>query len=493
MLRPWNIPLSVEISSDRAIYLQIAENVAEEIRRGRLKPGVALPGTRALSKMLKLNRNTVAMAYDELIAAGWATAESSRGTFVSVPHGVTVSNGTEPRGPLLVKAGRQRATEGGRAQERLTFSEEVDTRLPQISEIELLLRRCSRDRYRFAWRARHTQGTPELRGLLAEMLRTCRGMAVEAESLLLTRSHEVSLHLCAMAFAAQGTVVAVEQPGNRRAMELFALTGATVVGLPVDAAGMSLEALRALANGRQVNVIYVTPHAQHPTGVSMPVERRQALLSFAAETGAVVIEDDRDHELDAEGRTSSALAGLDRFGCVVHLSSFSRLLPQRLQISCIAANEERLKRLTQIRGLIDGGGDSALEHSLAELIQCGRWERRAARIAAIYLNRRDLLTTQLRRELGARVDVYPAGAAAVWLRSRDRGLDVKAWASAAAAEGVRIPGSALFAGTREQAPGMRLACSAMNETEIEHAVAILARTVPGALSDRPRLAYRRHQ
>ncbi|MDP3744966.1 MAG: GntR family transcriptional regulator, partial [Methylotenera sp.] len=83
MLRSWSLNLVVTKSSGLAVYLQIAQQIVDEIQRGRLAPSTAMPGTRDLAEKLKVNRKTVVLAYDELIAQGWLATESRRGTFVS--------------------------------------------------------------------------------------------------------------------------------------------------------------------------------------------------------------------------------------------------------------------------------------------------------------------------------------------------------------------------------------------------------------------------
>ena len=83
MLRPWDVKIHIRRNSRTAVFLQIAHALIEEIRRGRLAPGSALPGTRELAESLRVNRKTVVQAYDELTAQGWLAAERTRGTFIA--------------------------------------------------------------------------------------------------------------------------------------------------------------------------------------------------------------------------------------------------------------------------------------------------------------------------------------------------------------------------------------------------------------------------
>src|SRR6266545_7949125 len=79
----WSFPLELDLAANEPLFLQITRSITGEIRRGRLRPGARLPGTRTLAQTLSVHRNTVVAAYDELLAEGWIESAEARGTFVS--------------------------------------------------------------------------------------------------------------------------------------------------------------------------------------------------------------------------------------------------------------------------------------------------------------------------------------------------------------------------------------------------------------------------
>ena len=111
-MRPWTLPLAVPASPAEGrvpLFLRIARAISEEVRRGRLRPGDPLPGSRELSRALGVHRNTVIAAFRELVAEGWLTTEAARGTFVSIalpePAPRRFAKGAEPRDEVPSRVG----------------------------------------------------------------------------------------------------------------------------------------------------------------------------------------------------------------------------------------------------------------------------------------------------------------------------------------------------------------------------------------------------
>jgi GntR family transcriptional regulator/MocR family aminotransferase len=281
--------------SGRPIFIKLASSILREIERGRLKPGDALPGTRALARSLKLHRNTVDAAYQELTMQGWLVAESSRGTFVArdlpefKPASGAVSIGSQR--PAIEIAVTTRPA--------LHLSDGTpDVRIMPHADLARAFRRALGAP---AFLASAGYGDPRgnlaLRRALASYLTEERGLVSSSDDVLVTRGSQMALFLAAGAVMEAGQMIAVEEPGYPLAWASFRAAGARVIGVPVDAHGLDVDHLARLAEREpSLKAVYLTPHHQYPTTVTLGAGRRLKLLELARCHGLAVLEDDYDQE-----------------------------------------------------------------------------------------------------------------------------------------------------------------------------------------------------
>ena len=268
--------------------------------------------------------------------------------------------------------------------------------------------------------------------------------------------------------------MAVEDFGYRPAWEAFRAAGATVVPVAVDAGGVDVAALRELTQRSPVRAVYVTPHHQYPTTVTLQAARRLALLALARAERIAIVEDDYDHEFHYDGRPILPLASADRAGVVVYLGTLSKILAPGLRIGYIAAPRAVIERIAAIRSLTDIQGDLATEAAVAALIEEGELQRHVARVRRTYAARRDVLARSLRRTFGDRIEfTMPPGGMALWVRFRTS-ADVDAWASRSIAHGVSWYTGRRYAFDRRPKPYARFSFAWLNERELPEAVRRMA-------------------
>ncbi|MBK1970305.1 MULTISPECIES: MocR-like pyridoxine biosynthesis transcription factor PdxR [Brevundimonas] len=460
------------------IFINLAASIVREIERGRLNPGDRLPGTRALAATLSLHRNTIDAAYQELILQGWLAAEASRGTYVArdLPDlGVCGWNESEaaPISPL-----RPSATPAP-----LRFSDGApDARLMPGAELARAFRRAvSAAGLRMLTGYGDPRGAPPLRASLARYLTAERGLTAGADDVLVTRGSQMALFLAAGAVLEPGQAIAVEDPGYPLAWQAFRAAGARVVGAPVDGQGLNVDRLEALlARDPEIRAVYVTPHHQYPTTVTLGAGRRLRLLDLARRHGLTLIEDDYDHEYRFEGRPVLPLASRAQAeNRVVHIGSVSKLLAPALRIGYATGPRPILARMARLREAVDRQGDVPLEHALAKLIDEGDLGRHARKARRIYEQRRDLLATEIAQALG---DVAtferPAGGLALWLKV-NASIDAAAWAAAAEKAGLMLTyGGQLQLDPAQRLNAFRLGFASLDDDELRRAVKRLAATKP---------------
>src|SRR5262245_62620003 len=170
-------------------------------------------------------------------------------------------------------------------------------------------------------------------------------MATHPDCLLVTRGSQMALSLTARALVRPGDVVAVEHPGYRPAWEAFRLAGAEVVPVPVDEHGLDIRALHKLISRREIRAVYVTPHHQFPTTVTLAAPRRMELLRLAAQRRFAIVEDDYDHEFHYGGRPVLPMASFDTEGVVVYIGTLSKVLALGLRLGFVAAPRDFVGRV----------------------------------------------------------------------------------------------------------------------------------------------------
>jgi GntR family transcriptional regulator/MocR family aminotransferase len=320
------------------------------------------------------------------------------------------------------------------------------------------------------------RGDEELRRAIAEMLSSVRGVAAPPEAIMITRGSQQGLYLVGRALLQPGDTVAVEAIGYPPAWEALRQGGARLAAVPVDREGLDVDALAALAARETVRAVYVTPHHQYPTTVSMSPARRLRLLELAQRHRMMVLEDDYDHEFHYAGRPLLPLASMDKHGVVIYLGTLSKLLAPGLRIGYVAAPPPVLRALAAHRAIIDHHGDQVVERALALMLEDGEVQRHARRAVKIYRMRRDLVCEALRRSVPALQFEPPAGGLAVWARAPR--VDVDAWVTRARDAGVAVQSSSPFV-FEGRAPGcLRIGFAACNERELAEAVRRLARAMP---------------
>jgi GntR family transcriptional regulator / MocR family aminotransferase len=481
----WIFAMELNRRGNMPLSWQIARTISAEIQRGRLRPGDRLPGSRTLASSLQVNRQTVVTATDDLVAEGWLVSRRTAGMFVAdglpdsattrartarrIPEGesrsfaLDLANAPDPELPSHVAAGTL-----------LLSGSRPDVRLVPGDLIGRCYRRVVSGPGRMLLSYNHPAGSPRLRQQLAMMLSVTRGLVVEADSIMVTRGSQMALVLLARALVRPGDLVAVEQPGYRPAWEAFKLAGAAVMPIPVDERGMDVEALARIVSRRPIRAVYVTPHHQFPTTVTLAGPRRLQLLELARRERFAVIEDDYDHEFHYSGNPVLPLSAIDRAGVVAYVGTLSKVLAPGLRIGFIAAPPELIQRCVAYRSMIDLQGDHVLEAAIAVLFEDGLIQRHVRTVRRTYRARLDAMAAALRRHLGDFLTFRePTGGTAIWVRVRSARM-MTAWARASHERGVSFETGPAFTLSGNAPAAARLGFACVTEAEIERAARSLA-------------------
>lgn len=481
-MRRWELTLVLDSRKEQPLFLQLAARIAEDIRRGRLKPGDALPGSRELAAYLGVNRNTVIAGYGELIAEGLLHTRAGSGTFVAgrprspaAPHHAGAQRPSYPMAPPLSAPQREPVPRPG----LLALAPGgPDVRLFPARALARAFGRAIGPHGRTALGGGDPRGHLRLRRQLAEMLARSRGLVAEADDVLVTRSIEQGLDLVARVLVEPGDTVVVESLGYPPAREVMRLAGARLRALPVDREGLDVASLETLLQHEPVRAVLVTPHHQFPTTVVMSPARRARLAELALRHRFAIVEDDYDHEFHYHGDPVLPIAAGPAHANVIYVASMANLLAPGLGTGFVAAPPAVLGRLAALRASSDAQGDAAVECAIAELFEDGELLRHVRRTRKAYARRRDALAAALRKHLGGAVQFHlPEGGMAIWARAA-ADIDTEAWMRAGECEGVLFRDSQAFDATGRDRSGLRLGFAGLDTGELEEAVRRMARALP---------------
>jgi GntR family transcriptional regulator/MocR family aminotransferase len=485
-MRRWELSVPLDPGRGQPLFLQLASAIADDIRRGRLKPGEPLPGTRELAESLKINRNTVVAGYDELAAEGLVSTRIGGGTFVVgtlvvgeapraiVPAPLASETPTFAVAPPLPRLPDMKPLPPGML---MLSSGMPDARLFPARALARAFRRAIEQKGRVLLTYSHACGHERLRRELAAMLARTRGLAASSENLMVTRSIEQAIDLVARALIAPGDVVAVEAWGYPPAWNVLRLAGARLVPLPLDEDGLVVESLETLLAHERVRAVFLTPHHQFPTASVMAPARRARLARLALERGFAIIEDDYDHELHYAGKPILPIASGAGRANVVYVGSLSNLLAPGIGAGFVVAPPRVFERVASVRASSDARGDAAIECAVAELFEDGELLRHMRRMRRTYASRRDALVDVLRHRLGGALEFrVPPGGTALWARA-DEVIGMSAWIEAGEREGVRFASARAYDFAQREEKFMRLGFSYHDEAELDEAARRMARAL----------------
>ena len=491
MARPAYCPKAPEAGRNEPIFLQIARQIAADIRARVLLPGARLPGSRELARALGVHRNTALSALAELTAQGWLETKARRGTFVSEKFPETRSRRFAQ--PVISPPLPLELPEALPAEPFPVIEPDVlplvggtpDYRLIPRAELARAYRRALLGSPRLLAYGSEL-GDTRLRAVLGQTLREARCVPSDAERLMVTRGSQMALFLLGRVLSRPDRVVVVEGLGYRPCWEALRLSGTRVVPLPVDSEGLSIDALNELLARERVAAVYTTPHHQYPTTVTLTAPRRLELLQLARRHGFVIIEDDYDHEHHYDGHAVLPLASVDA-DVVAYVGTLSKVLAPGLRIGYIAARPEIIERAAAVRRYVDRASDHVVERAVAELIEDDVLGRHLRRLRREYQARRDVLASELKRRLaGALSFKVPTGGMALWAKVTAHGVSSTLWAERAFERKVLVQAGKRFRFDGREAPFLRLGFAPLTPEEIGLAVERLARALPRAPGTRRR-------
>ncbi len=402
--------LTVDKNLSKAVYIQIADSIIAAIKNGSLQPGTMLPSTRQLSSELKINRNTVVRAFEILSTEGWTSSTERHGTIVSNALPLAIPSQTDKP---QIECDEETSRRG-----QIFLDDGIpDITNSPINELARAYRRIFKQKV--GWQKMNISnklGDLHFREALSNMLNQNRQMRTCARQLCITRGSQMALFLTTHCLLGKDDVILVENPGYKPAWEAFRHVGANIIPIEVESDGICVEDIEQFARQTMVKAVYLTPHHQYPTTVTLSLSKRLKLIELSNHYGFTIIEDDYDNEFHFGLRPVMPIAAYEEVQNYVYIGTFSKLIAPAIRIGYIYSSIDFIERVGELRKIMDMQGDNFMEQALLDLIGSGELRRHQKRMVEIYRKKRDFFAYLLEKHLHNKVRYnIPTGGMAFWL------------------------------------------------------------------------------
>jgi GntR family transcriptional regulator/MocR family aminotransferase len=466
-------------------YQWLRNSLQDLILTGTLPSGFRIPATRELALQYGLARGTVLAAIEELKSEGYLSGRHGSGTYVSsvLPDTLLKSGRTRPSQRESFATEDREYRLSSFANRLAPFSHFVQprtlafrTNLPALDLFPTLLwnqvlNRRLRRRSTTSLLGCKAMGHPRLRAVIATYLRTSRGVTCQPEQVLVLSGIQEAVDLASRLLIDPGDTVALEDPGYPAARTAFLAAGAKILPIPVDAEGAVITDRRLLV----ARLIYVTPSHQFPTGATMSLRRRLAVLDVARRGNSIIFEDDYDSEYRYSGRPLSSLHGLDRHHSVIFAGSFNKVLFPSLRLAYMVVPPALVDVFSRAKHLATRHHPLLEQEAVADFIEEGHFTRHLRRMRKIYGERLETLLECSQTHLGGLLSMSPIEAGLQTTAQLEDGLLARDVATAALRNNIDVvPVVNYCLSTADYGSMLQIGFAAVDERSIRKGVITLA-------------------
>ncbi len=463
------------------LYEQIRRHIRDCVAQGDWPPGQRLPSQRQLAETWGINRSTLIEALEELKAEGILVSRTGSGIQVANNTWALFAGGAgtnwnryigrglhTPNQPTVQAINRYEFEPGII---RLGTGELTPSLYPARMLQEVLHRTADRIPDLNYLEGR---GLLELREILCKRAMDL-GIQATPSQVIITTGALQALQLISMGITPHGSTILTEQPSYLQSLKVFQSSGMHLKGIPMDSSGLMLSGLKKAIRAKETPFLYTIPTYHNPTGITMPLERRRALLDMCQTERIPIVEDDIYRDLWLEEKPPVPIKALDRYGNVIYLGSVSKSLAPGLRIGWVIGSEAVVERLADIKMQTDYGSSSLSQWALAEWLGSGLYDqhtemvrqelrlRRERALAALDLHFRDLAVWD-----------KPTGGFYIWLRLKKR-IPLQPLFERALKRNILLNPGYLY--EEETSSNLRLSYAYASPEELEKGIAQLAELV----------------
>jgi DNA-binding transcriptional MocR family regulator len=484
---PYKSLIQLQRDAAIALHIQVCNSFIALITNGTLKPADILPSSRVLAGLIGINRNTVKLAYEELISQGWAESTERKGVFVlsKLPVRSTPAapdpDQNEPSPEAFQWTDHFKKNTPAQTLQHTTLA--IDDGFPDVrlAPVDVLMReyRSLSRRYngRNFLKYSSSKGSEHLRDAICNYLSNSRGLTVAAEHLIITKGSQMGIYLAAQLLISPNDHIAVGISNYGSADDTFRYAGAKLLRIPVDDNGMDVDFLEEVLQRKKIKAVYLIPHHHFPTTVTMSMERRLSLLNLAKAHGFAIIEDDYDFDFHYNNKPYLPLASIDHHHNVIYIGSISKTFAPALRIGFMTGPPAFIAAAASLRELIDKQGDTLLEEAFAVLFDDGEMDRHFRKSLKIYRQRRNLFCDILKADFEELISFKtPEGGLGVWTNFHN-GIDLVNMSEETFKEGLYIGNGEFYKNESFNCNALRMGFASLEENEMVEALSKLKKTL----------------
>ena len=483
-------PIPVSNDKSTPMYIQLYDWFRSAIINGRLDPGQRIPSSRYLASELQISRITVLTAFEQLHAEGYLESSVGSGTYVakSIPNHASKLTSIDSRGTASTsRHGSRQISKLGtkflsapaipRGFRAFRLGLPALDHFPKATWSRLAIRH-SRHTKKELMAYGDPMGRLACREAIAEYLIAVRGVRCDPSQIMIVTGAQQALDIAARVLLDPGDPVWIEEPAYPGAIRAFVGAGAYLVPVRVDENGLDVK--QGIKRSPRARAAFITPSHQFPLGVTMSAARRVLLLDWARRNGSWIIEDDYDNEYRFAIPPIASLQDLDKDDRVIYAGTFSKILFPSLRIGYLIIPTDLIPAFTRVRELSDIFPSPLHQGVLADFIREGHLERHIRRMRTLYMERHDIMATEIGKQLGSTFNILTANAGIHLVMLFPEGLQDTVVAEKAVQTGVSSMPLSICYQDEPDRQGLVLGYGGVDRKQIQEGVKRLAGAIQAA-------------
>ena len=474
------VSLKVDFDSEVPLYKQLYNTFRQSILDGKFSPGQKLPGTRSLARELNVSRNTVALAFEQLLIEGYIKGKTGSGTFVNeIPDNFLNVNGNKSGKKSKInfpnKLNNQLDT--SEVIRRNTAHEAIlpfQNGVPSLNDFPIKTWLKLNNQIVQTFSNIHlgygdATGYKPLREEIAAYLCTYRAVNCTAEQIIIVNGSQQGLDLIGRVLLERGDNVWLEDPGYFGARGSMLFADSKIFPCPLDDEGLDIK--YSSKKYPAPKLIYTTPSHQFPLGITTSAARRIELLQYASKNNSWIIEDDYDSEFRYYGDPLPSLQGMDKNNCVLYLGTFSKVLFPALRLGYLVLPDPQMADIfVSAKSMMDRQCPVFEQMIVTEFLKQGYFTRHIRKMRMLYKSRQEFLINEIENELNGILQINPSPAGMQIIGWLPKNINDKKVVEAAKKNRLVINPLSSYSIKFFKEPGLIIGYTAFNEKEIRSGI-----------------------